>query len=61
VKRAGIYRIAELAEVSIGAVDRALRCRPGISEVTRKKVLGVARRPADTGSYCDRIFRSSEE
>jgi len=43
MKRAGIYRIAELAKVSIGTVDRALHARPGISESTRKKVLRIAK------------------
>ncbi len=61
MKQAGICRIAELAEFSTGAVDRVLRCRRGIGEVTRKKVLGFAKQPADTGSPCDRIFRPSEE
>jgi LacI family transcriptional regulator len=42
MKRNGIYRIAELAEVSIGTVDRALHGRPGIRAATRKKVLRIA-------------------
>jgi LacI family transcriptional regulator len=42
MKRNGIYRIAELAKVSIGTVDRALHGRPGISKVTREKVLRIA-------------------
>ncbi|MGO9642474.1 MAG: substrate-binding domain-containing protein [Candidatus Acidiferrales bacterium] len=48
MKRAGIYRIAELANVSIGTVDRALHGRPGISEATRKKVLRIAKELAYT-------------
>ncbi|MBZ5681362.1 MAG: substrate-binding domain-containing protein [Acidobacteriia bacterium] len=46
MKRIGIYRIAELAKVSIGTVDRALHGRPGIREATRKKVLRIANRLA---------------
>ena len=41
-EKIGIYRIAELAEVSIGTVDRALHGRPGINEATRARVLRVA-------------------
>jgi LacI family transcriptional regulator len=43
-KKSGIPLIAELAQVSIGTVDRALHGRPGINERTRQKVLDVARR-----------------
>ena len=43
MKRNGIHKIAELAKVSIGTVDRALHGRPGVSETTRKKVLRVAK------------------
>lgn len=42
--RSGIPRIAELAGVSIGTVDRALHGRPGINEETRKRVLDIARK-----------------
>ncbi len=42
-KRAGILRISELADVSIGTVDRALHGRAGISETTRRKVLRIAK------------------
>jgi LacI family transcriptional regulator len=44
MKRNGIHKIAELAKVSIGTVDRALHGRPGVSEATRKKVLRVAKK-----------------
>jgi LacI family transcriptional regulator len=44
MKPNGIYKIAELARVSIGTVDRALHARPGISETTRKKVLRIAQK-----------------
>jgi LacI family transcriptional regulator len=43
MKRAGIHKIAELAKVSIGTVDRALHGRDGISESTRKKILRIAK------------------
>ena len=42
MQRAGIHKVAKLAGVSIGTVDRALHGRPGISEATRKKVLAIA-------------------
>src|SRR6266852_1866122 len=44
MKRTGVHKIAELAKVSIGTVDRALHGRAGISEATRKKVLEIAKR-----------------
>lgn len=40
--RAGIHKIAKLARVSIGTVDRALHGRAGISSMTRKKILAIA-------------------
>ena len=40
--KTGIPRIAELANVSIGTVDRALHGRPGINERTREEVLKIA-------------------
>jgi LacI family transcriptional regulator len=43
-KKNGIPLIAELAQVSIGTVDRALHGRPGINDRTRQKVLDIARR-----------------
>src|SRR5215831_379869 len=39
----GIERIAQLAKVSIGTVDRALHGRSEISETTRERVLRIAR------------------
>ena len=44
MKRNGIHKIAELAKVSIGTVDRALHGRPGVSEATREKVLRIAKK-----------------
>ena len=43
-KRSGIPRIAELAGVSIGTVDRALHGRPGINDETRQRVLDIAKK-----------------
>jgi LacI family transcriptional regulator len=42
-ERSGIHLIAELANVSIGTVDRALHGRGGIKESTRQRILQVAR------------------
>lgn len=44
MQRAGVHKIAQLAGVSIGTVDRALHGRPGISKATRDKVLRIARK-----------------
>jgi LacI family transcriptional regulator len=41
-KKSGIYLIAEMANVSIGTVDRALHGRGGIKESTRQHILQVA-------------------
>jgi len=38
----GIHLIAEMANVSIGTVDRALHGRGGIKESTRKRILQIA-------------------
>ena len=43
MKRVGIHKIAELAGVSIGTVDRALHGRAGISRATRRRVLRIAK------------------
>jgi LacI family transcriptional regulator len=48
MKRAGIHKIAELAGVSIGTVDRALHGRAGIRDSTRKKILAIAKQLAYT-------------
>ena len=39
----GVYRLANMAKVSRGTVDRALHGRPGISKKTRDRVLRIAR------------------
>jgi LacI family transcriptional regulator, galactose operon repressor len=56
MKPAGVHKIAELAKVSIGTVDRALHGRPGISDATRKKVLRIARKLAYTPNPVARIL-----
>jgi LacI family transcriptional regulator len=56
MKRPGVHKIAELAKVSIGTVDRALHGRPGISEVTRKRVLRIAKKLAYTPHPAARIL-----
>src|ERR1700690_4581494 len=52
----GIQRIAELAKVTKGTVDRALHGRPGISEGTRKRILRIAKRLAYTPHPAARIL-----
>ena len=41
-KNNGVYRLADMAKVSRGTVDRALHGRPGISKKTRNRVLRIA-------------------
>src|ERR1700675_1093710 len=41
-QKRGIHRIAEMANVSIGTVDRALHGRGGIKDATRKRILQIA-------------------
>ena len=56
MERAGVHKIAELARVSIGTVDRALHNRPGISKATRQRVLRIAKRLAYTPHPAARIL-----
>lgn len=42
-QRRGIHLIADMAQVSIGTVDRALHGRGGIKEATRQRILDIAR------------------
>jgi len=42
-RRSGTHRIADLAQVSRGTVDRALHGRGGINEATRQRILEIAR------------------
>jgi LacI family transcriptional regulator len=56
MKRTGVYKIAELAKVSTGTVDRALHGRPGISAGTRKKILRIAKRLSYTPHLAARVL-----
>ena len=56
----GIHLIAQLADVSIGTVDRALHGRTGINEVTRQKVLRVAQRIGYTPNLAARALSSAK-
>ena len=42
-RRSGTHRIADIAQVSRGTVDRALHGRGGINEATRQRILEIAR------------------
>jgi LacI family transcriptional regulator len=44
LKFAGIKEIARALDVSIGTVDRALHARPGVSRITRDRVLKMAQK-----------------
>ncbi len=55
-ERRGIHLIAELANVSIGTVDRALHGRGGIKEATRHRILQVARQIGYTPNLAARAL-----
>ena len=55
-ERRGIHRIAELANVSIGTVDRALHGRNGIKESTREKILRIAQQIGYTPNLAARAL-----
>jgi len=55
-ERRGIHQIAELAQVSIGTVDRALHGRPGINEATRQRILQIARQVGYTPNLAARAL-----
>ena len=55
-ERRGIHLIAELADVSIGTVDRALHGRGGIKEATRQRILQIARRIGYTPNLAARAL-----
>ena len=55
-ERRGIHLIAELANVSIGTVDRALHGRGGIKESTRHRILQVARQIGYTPNLAARAL-----
>jgi LacI family transcriptional regulator len=54
--RQGIHLIAELANVSIGTVDRALHGRNGIKESTRQRILQIARQIGYTPNLAARAL-----
>ena len=56
----GIHLIAELANVSIGTVDRALHGRAGINESTRQRILQIARQIAYTPNLAARALSVSK-
>lgn len=58
--RQGIHLIAQLAEVSIGTVDRALHGRPGINETTRQRILRIAEQIAYTPNLAARALSVSK-
>jgi len=58
-RRIGITQIAELANVSIGTVDRALHARPGINETTRKRILQIANQMGYTPNLAARALSTA--
>jgi len=59
-ERRGIHLIAELANVSIGTVDRALHGRNGIREVTRQRILQIARQIGYTPNLAARALSAAK-
>ena len=57
--RHGIHLIAELAQVSIGTVDRALHGRNGIRETTRQEILQIARKIGYTPNLAARALSAA--
>jgi len=57
--RRGIHLIAELADVSIATVDRALHGRTGINESTRQRILQIAQQIAYTPNLAARALSVS--
>jgi LacI family transcriptional regulator len=55
-ERRGIHLIAEMANVSIGTVDRALHGRGGIKDATRQRILQVARQIGYTPNLAARAL-----
>src|ERR1700690_4268190 len=58
--RGGIHQIAGLANVSIGAVGRALHGRNGIKEATRRRILEIARQIGYTPNLAARALSASK-
>jgi len=59
-ERSGIHLIAEMANVSIGTVDRALHRRGGIKESTRQRILQVARQIGYTPNLAARALSAAK-
>jgi LacI family transcriptional regulator len=59
-ERSGIHLIAEMANVSIGTVDRALHGRGGIKESTRQRILQVARQIGYTPNLAARALSAAK-
>jgi LacI family transcriptional regulator len=55
-ERRGIHLIAEMANVSIGTVDRALHGRGGIKDDTRQRILQIARQIGYTPNLAARAL-----
>ncbi len=55
-ERRGIHLIAEMANVSIGTVDRALHGRGGIKDATRQRILQIARQIGYTPNLAARAL-----
>ena len=58
-ERRGIHLIAEMANVSIGTVDRALHGRGEIKESTRQRILHIARQIRYTPNLAARALSSA--
>ena len=59
-ERSGIHLLAELANVSIGTVDRALHGRDGIRESTRQRVLQIAQQIGYTPNLAARALSAAK-
>ena len=59
-KKNGIHLLAELANVSIGTVDRALHGRNGIKESTRQQILQIARHIGYTPNLAARALSAAK-
>jgi len=59
-ERNGIHLIAEMANVSIGSVDRALHGRNGIRETTRQRILQIARQIGYTPNLAARALSAAK-
>lgn len=58
--RGGIHLIAEMADVSIGTVDRALHGRNGIREATRQRILQIAEQIGYTPNLAARALSATK-